>query len=139
MEAFSIGTCGIDTEKASRQYSVKYALNTPRGVRALLRDYNRLYARKYDKADYAAADILIDLQTAITASKLTRRQAEVIALIFVDDLTQETAGERLGVDRTAVTHALTGAIKRITRVYRDWEYGEVSVVLDGENEGETDE
>lgn len=93
----------------------------------LLADYNRLAERKVARADYDAADILLDLQTAIKRAKLTARQAQVLRLIFVLDLTQTDAARRLGIEQQAVGQHLQGAIKRITRVYRGWEYGEVTV------------
>jgi predicted DNA-binding protein (UPF0251 family) len=51
----------------------------------------------------------------------------VIDLVYGEDLRQVDAAERLGIAQKNVSDCLKGAIKRITKVYRDWEYGEVTV------------
>jgi predicted transcriptional regulator len=127
-----MGSVSIDIEKGSRQYSVKYALNTPKGVQRLLRDVHALRSRRFDAGDYDACDILIDLDEAIKLAKLTHRQRQVMALIVERDMTQEDAGKVLGVGQDAVSYCLKGAIRRITEVYRKWEYGEVVIQLDEE-------
>lgn len=103
-----------------------YTLNTPSGVRSLLRDRAVLgELRKH--GDTAASDILIDLDRAIMAAEITDRQAEAIAYVYGLDMTRGQAAEALGVTRPAVDQAIWGAAKRIAAVYREWEYGEVIV------------
>lgn len=114
--------------------TTKYTLSNPKGVGKLLRDFNGLSARRYDKADYAASDIIIDLLAAIHDANLTDRQLEAVNLVYIEDLTQEKAGERMGVTQQAVQMFVDGALKRIAAVYKAWDYGEVEVLAEEDND-----
>lgn len=106
-----------------------YSLNTPSGVRALLRDRAHLGALR-EKGDMNAADILIDLDRAITEADITDRQAMAIALVYGLDVTRGQAAEELGVSRQAVNELIWAAAKRIASVYREWDYGKVEVEVE---------
>lgn len=87
----------------------------------MLGDYNALKERRY-VGDTSASDVLIDLQTAIDRAGLTDRQREVLRLIYVKDLTQETAGERLGIGQQRVARHIETATVKIALVYESWGY-----------------
>ena len=70
--------------------------------------------------DYAACDVLIDLERAIELAGLTARQAEALALVYGEDLTQVEAGRRMGLDKRGVNNLLDRAIEAITDVYTYW-------------------
>lgn len=76
-----MGTVTVDIEKDARKYTQTYALNTAKGVEKLLRDRHKIAARRFT-GDYAACDIIIDLNEAIDRAKLSRRQAEAVALLY---------------------------------------------------------
>ena len=103
-----------------------YKLDTPSGVRALLRDRHYLGSLR-EKGDMVASDILIDLDKAIGLAKITERQAMAIALVYGLDMTRGQAAAELGVTRQAVDQLIWTASKRIAAVYRGWDYGEVAV------------
>jgi len=88
---------------------------------------HHLRSRRYEAGDYAACDILIDLETAIEKAGLTNRQRQVLRLIYEEDLTQSEAAERLMVTQEAIAKYAKATIKRITAVYRKWEYGVVTI------------
>lgn len=123
-----MGTVTVDIEKDARKYTQTYALNTAKGVEKLLRDRHKIAARRFT-GDYAACDIIIDLNEAIDRAKLSRRQAEAVALLYGCDLTQADAAIELDVTREAVKKFNAEACRKIARVFRGWDYGEVSVEL----------
>lgn len=110
-------------------------MNTQKGVRRLLNDYHHLKSRKVSRADYTAADILIDLEKAIELANLTDRQRQATYLHFIKLKTQEeTALEMDGITQVGVHYHIQGALKRIAAVYRRWNYGEVTMRYNGDSE-----
>ncbi|NOU98466.1 sigma factor-like helix-turn-helix DNA-binding protein [Paenibacillus planticolens] len=132
-----MGTGSIDIEAKSRKYTQSYALNTAKGVAALLRDRHRISERRF-RGDTAASDIIIDLHSAIETAGLTERQAESVAWVYARDLTLESAGEIMGVTKQAVKDAVSIASEKIATVFQRWNYGEVTVEVN-EQEAQDDE
>ncbi len=89
-------------------------------VRSLLAQRHALYERQF-KGDYDAVCALVDLDRAIALAGLTERQAEALMLVYGEDLTQASAGERMGISQQAVDIALDAAITKIQRIYDEWE------------------
>ncbi|WP_054955027.1 sigma factor-like helix-turn-helix DNA-binding protein [Paenibacillus dakarensis] len=125
-----MGAVKTDIEKGARAYEIKYCLDDAAGVKALLRDRHRISSARF-RGDYAASDILIDLNSAIYNAGLTERQTEAIAWVYGADITQAKAAEIMGVARQNVAGAIDRAAEAIAEVYKRWEYGEVSVEYDG--------
>ncbi|MEK3887273.1 sigma factor-like helix-turn-helix DNA-binding protein [Bacillus sp. FSL K6-3431] len=94
-------------------------VNKAPNVRSLLAQYHAIHERQF-KGDYDAVVTLVDLAEAITRAGLTDRQAQAIALVYGDDLTQADAGERLGVGQNTVSELLALGIAKIQRVYDKW-------------------
>lgn len=112
-----MGSVKIDTAKKERTYSVKYALNTAAGVKALLRDRHRISSARF-RGDTAASDILLDLNSAIYNAGLTDRQTEAVALISGFDLTQAEAARVMGITQQAVAKMYDEAAEKLAAVYR---------------------
>ena len=89
-------------------------------VRRLLADYHALTERQF-KGDYDAVIALVDLGNAVALAGLTERQAEAIAHVYGEDLTQADAGERMGISQQAVGTTLEAALAKIQRIYGEWE------------------
>ena len=89
-------------------------------VKSLLAQYHAISARQF-KGDYDAVCALVDLARAIDSAGLTERQAEALRLVYVEDLTQADAGERMGITQQAVGIALDAATSKIQRIYDGWE------------------
>ncbi|WP_051236111.1 RNA polymerase subunit sigma [Paenibacillus pinihumi] len=129
-----MGGTNIDLTEQSRKYTVKYALNTAAGVKSLLRDRHKIGLRRFT-GDTAASDILIDLASAINSAGLTERQTEAVALVYGPwDLTQADAAAVMGITKQSVGDFIHGAARRIAAVYERWEYGEVEVIAEEEDE-----
>lgn len=123
-----MGAVKVDIAEDHRKYTQTYALNTAKGVEKLLRDRHKIAARRFT-GDYAACDIIIDLNEAVDRAKLSRRQAEAVAYLYGCGLNHEETAEEMNVTRQAVTKFNAEACRKIARVFRDWDYGEVSVEL----------
>jgi DNA-directed RNA polymerase specialized sigma24 family protein len=95
-------------------------LYTSVGVKALLRDYNTLHDRGYDKGDYNAVIMIVDLECAITLAGLTDRQSEILRLIYVDDRTQDDTAGALNITQQTVSEELAEAHRKIAAVYDYW-------------------
>lgn len=121
-----MGHVKIDTAKKERTYSIKYALNTAAGVKLLLRDRHRISSARF-RGDYAAADILLDLHSAIYNAGLTDAQTEAVAWVSGADMTQKQAAEIMGMTQQAVAKTYDAACEKIAAVFRKWEYGEITV------------
>jgi DNA-directed RNA polymerase specialized sigma24 family protein len=96
----------------------------------LLGDYHALKIRRFN-GDTAASDILIDLTKAIAMAQLTGRQSEALRLVYEEDLTQEEAGKRLGVNRIVVLEHVEKAIEAISEVYFYWSHHGEGYALHG--------
>jgi DNA-directed RNA polymerase specialized sigma24 family protein len=116
-----MGASNYDKSAQHKRLATQYPLITPPGVAMLLRDYWAISKRRFD-GDYAACDILLDLERAIVKANLSNRQRQAVALVYFEGYTQEDAAERLGVSQQRVGMALTIACKRLADVYRSWGY-----------------
>jgi DNA-directed RNA polymerase specialized sigma24 family protein len=123
-----------DMDARHRQYTVKYALNTAEGVGRLLRDMHRLRSARFERGDYAASDILIDLDSAIVAANLTVRQRQALYYVYEEDMRQVDAAKAMGCAQNSVSEAVDRALERIASVYERWNYGEVEVLYVENNE-----
>jgi len=88
-------------------------------VKSLLEQYHALHERQY-KGDYDAVCALVDLSEAVALAGLTERQTQALRLVYGEDLTQASAGERMGISQQAVGIALDAAITKIQRIYDEW-------------------
>ena len=131
-----MGAVKVDIAEKSRKYAESYALNTAKGVEKLLRDRHRIASRRFN-GDYAACDIIIDLNDAIEKAKLSRRQVETITFLYGCDLTQSEAAAEMGVTQPAVVKFNVEACRKIAQVFREWDYGEVSVEVTEEGKLES--
>jgi DNA-directed RNA polymerase specialized sigma subunit len=100
----------------------KYALTTIKGVDRLLKDTHNLRSRAVERGEMAAVDILIDMELAISKAKLTERQQETVDLLYEYDLEGKRAAELMGIDSSTLSRNKQAALKKIVRVYKDWNY-----------------
>lgn len=68
-----------------------------------------------------ASDILIDLENAIRSAELTERQGEVLRLLYEKDMSQSEVAYTLGIRQQAINQHKSAGIKRIVRIYEEWE------------------
>jgi predicted DNA-binding protein (UPF0251 family) len=117
-----MGSVKRDLHVNERSLEEKYpALDSPQNLRILLSDLHALKVRQF-QGDYSAVDILVDLRKAIAMAQLTGRQSEALRLVYEEDLTQEEAGKRMGVNRIVVLEHVEKAIEAISEVYFYWSH-----------------
>ncbi|SMO91973.1 ECF-type sigma factor [Melghirimyces algeriensis] len=115
-----------DKEAAHRRYGNKYTLSSAEGVAKILRDLHNLRERRFHAGDYAACDILLDLDNALEKANLTNRQKRVVFYVYEQGYSHVEAAELMGVGKAAVTNLLNGtphydgALERIAEIYRRW-------------------
>jgi DNA-directed RNA polymerase specialized sigma24 family protein len=115
-----MGSVKRDLHVNERSLEEKYpALDSPANLRILLSDLQPLINRQY-MGDYDAVVLLADLATAIAMAQLTDRQGQALRLVYEEDLTQEEAGKRMGLDKQGVNNLLDRAIEGISEVYYYW-------------------
>lgn len=114
-----MGAVKVDLQAGERRLSERYALDSPVGVRLLLSEYHALVGRQF-QGDYDAIVLLTDLDEAIERAGLTDRQLQALTLVFVEDLTQKDAGERMGIAQKNVSEMVDRAIEAITEIYYYW-------------------
>lgn len=89
-------------------------------AKAILRNLHALNERRY-VGDTNASDTLVDFADAVKRAKLTARQAEALRLVYVEDLTQKVAGERMDVEQHTISELLSMATESIDAIYEKWE------------------
>ncbi|QYG88327.1 sigma factor-like helix-turn-helix DNA-binding protein [Bacillus atrophaeus] len=114
-----MGSVKVDLLRKEREFDAAYALDNAEGVKLLLADYQKFVSRKRC-GDYAAAEVLIDVHTALDYAGLTDRQRQAIELVYFDELTQTEVGERMGIARDVVSRHCTAACDKIAGIYRYW-------------------
>lgn len=119
-----MGVCRVETDKAHRQAESFYSLNTVEGVRKLLEDFHKLKERRYG-GDYAASDILIDLEEAINLADLTDQQELILYMTFYLGFNQRTISVLTNNAQSSVSNSLNNALKKICSIYVSWNYGEI--------------
>ncbi|MCR8938777.1 sigma factor-like helix-turn-helix DNA-binding protein [Brevibacillus laterosporus] len=122
-----MGACAVDIEKGHRNLSVRYALNDRDGVHAILRDIHHLRSSRFERGDYAACDVLIDLAEAIERAGLTDREREALHYVYERDMTAREAARIMGINEPRAGTLIANGINRIVSVFSVWNYGEVTI------------
>lgn len=96
-------------------------------AKATLRNIHALTERQY-KGDVNAICTLVDLSNAVRLAKLTDRQTEALRYVYGADMTQASAGQRMGITREAVKLYANDAIDKIDAVYEyiAWHNGDIN-------------
>ncbi|MGG0793160.1 sigma factor-like helix-turn-helix DNA-binding protein [Brevibacillus laterosporus] len=122
-----MGACAVDIEKGHRNLSVRYALNDREGVHAILRDIHHLRASRFERGDYAACDVLIDLAEAIERAGLTDREREALYYVYERDMTAREAARIIGISDRRAGMLIDSGLGRVAAVFKWWKYGEVTI------------
>ncbi|MGI2709049.1 sigma factor-like helix-turn-helix DNA-binding protein [Bacillus cytotoxicus] len=114
-----MGVSKYDNEAAHRRIEQNYALDNPKSIDLLLRHLPYMQERRFN-GDYAASDILIDLETAISTADLTDRQRQVLRLVYFEDLKQRDVAVSLGITAPTVNLYKRLLAKKIAAVFERW-------------------
>ncbi|WPS88823.1 sigma factor-like helix-turn-helix DNA-binding protein [Brevibacillus halotolerans] len=122
-----MGACAVDIEKGHRNLSVRYALNDRDGVHAILRDIHHLRSSRFERGDYAACDVLIDLAEAIERAGLTDREREALYYVYEQDMTAREVARIIGISERRAGMLIDSGLGRVAAVFKWWNYGEVTI------------
>ncbi|PHD57688.1 sigma factor-like helix-turn-helix DNA-binding protein [Bacillus wiedmannii] len=114
-----MGVSKYDNEAAQRRIEQNYALDNPKSIDLLLRHLPYMQERRFD-GDYAASDILIDLETAISQADLTDRQRQVLRLVYFEDMKQRDVAISLGITAPTVNLYKRLLAQKIAAVFERW-------------------
>lgn len=81
----------------------------------------------------------MDVDKAVELANLTYKQRQAIYLHYIEDMTQEKAAEEMGITQQALWHHVQGALKRILKVFKAWNYVEVIVSLESDTDEDKEE
>ncbi|WP_157349623.1 sigma factor-like helix-turn-helix DNA-binding protein [Bacillus sp. EE-W1] len=114
-----MGVSKYDNEAAHRRIEHNYALDNPKSIDLLLRHLPYMQERRFN-GDYAACDILIDLETAISNADLTDRQRQVLRLVYFEDMKQTQVAGLVGVTQQMVALYTRLIPQKIAAVFEKW-------------------
>jgi DNA-directed RNA polymerase specialized sigma24 family protein len=89
-------------------------------VKALLEFNEELLERKFS-GRWNLVDELVDLDHAISQATLTDKQRESVRLVYGENMGQGEAALALATSQPNISLHLTAAIRKIAKVYENWE------------------
>jgi DNA-directed RNA polymerase specialized sigma24 family protein len=105
-----------------KRYEQTYDFYSTDGIERLLRDIHKLQSRAYEKGDFAAIDITVDLNHAINAAGLTDKQREAIDYLYIQDMKIDDAAKLIGVNKSTLSRNKEAALRKIAAVFKKWNY-----------------
>ncbi|QUW39298.1 sigma-70 family RNA polymerase sigma factor [Bacillus cereus] len=114
-----MGVSKYDNEAAHRRIEHNYALDNPKSIDLLLRHLPYMQERRFN-GDYAACDILIDLETAISQADLTDRQRQVLQLVYFEDMKQRDVAISLSITAPTVNLYKRLLAQKVSAVFERW-------------------
>lgn len=118
-----MGVSKYDNEASHRRIEQEYALDNPKSIDLLLRHLPYMQERRFN-GDYAASDILIDLETAISKADLTDRQRQVLRLVYFEDMKQRDVAISLGITAPTVNLYKRLLAQKIAAVFERWAWSD---------------
>jgi hypothetical protein len=106
-----------------RKYAERFPFDTADGVKKLLKQSQKIADGRFERGDFAACDILIDLRSAIIAAELSDMELRVILGLYVRDGYYKDLYVRYGLERWQLYDMADKACEKIAGVYRKWNYG----------------
>ncbi|MEI4802001.1 sigma factor-like helix-turn-helix DNA-binding protein [Bacillus sp. FJAT-51639] len=113
-----MGVSKYDNEAAHRRIEQEYALDNPKSIE-LLRHLLYMQERRYN-GDYAASDVLMDMETAVENADLTDRQRQVLRLVYFEDMKQRDVAVLLGITAPTVNLYKCLLAQKIVAVFERW-------------------
>jgi DNA-directed RNA polymerase specialized sigma24 family protein len=89
-------------------------------VKALLEFNEELLERKHT-GRWNLVDELVDLDHAISQAGLTDKQRESVRLVYGENMEQQEVADRIGIGQPRVHKHIQAAIRKIAKVYENWE------------------
>ncbi|PGB34892.1 hypothetical protein COM07_25890 [Bacillus toyonensis] len=114
-----MGVSKYDNEAAVRRIEHNYALDNPKSIDLLLRHLPYMQERRFN-GDYAASDVLMDMETAISNADLTNRQRQVLRLVYFEDMKQTQVAVEMGITAPTVNLYKRLLTQKIAAVFERW-------------------
>ncbi|PEU21355.1 hypothetical protein CN526_27125 [Bacillus wiedmannii] len=114
-----MGVSKYDNEAAVRRIEHSYALDNPKSIDLLLRHLPYMQERRFN-GDYAASDVLMDMETAISQADLTDRQRQVLRLVYFEDMKQRDVAISMGITAPTVNLYKRLLAQKIAAVFERW-------------------
>lgn len=114
-----MGVSKYDNEAAVRRIEQEYALDNPKSIDLLLRHLPYMQERRFN-GDYAASDVLMDMETAISKADLTDRQRQVLRLVYFEDMKQTQVAVEMGITAPTVNLYKRLLAQKIAAVFERW-------------------
>ncbi|WP_340028979.1 sigma factor-like helix-turn-helix DNA-binding protein [Paenibacillus sp. FSL H7-0940] len=108
-----MGAVTVDLWRLERQYDLKYPMDNPFGIRAILEDYHSLWERTVTEGDYDALIVVLDFIGALEEARLTPKQKRALYYVYMEKMTQEEAASELGCAQNTVNDRVYRAILKI--------------------------
>lgn len=119
-----MGVSMYDQEAGQRRLEAVFPLEYGAGVTMLLKNYQLFAERAILAGNFAAIDMLLDLDEAIAAAYLTDRSWQCVQLCLIQDHKIEDVAAALGIDKAAVSRHVSGAVRKIADNFRYWKYND---------------
>lgn len=110
-----MGGMNLNLDKKEKQYENLYPLDSKEGILLLLEDLHHVRENRFYSGDFDACNLLMDLDISIKNARLTKKQAEVLRLLYEMDLTQESASKLIGISQQGVVDRRNNAIERVAK------------------------
>ena len=114
-----MGVSKYDNEAAHRRIEHNYALDNPKSIDLLLRHLPYMQERRFN-GDYAASDVLMDMETVISNADLTDRQRQVLRLVYFEDMKQTQVAVEMGITPPTVNLYKRLLAQKIAGVFERW-------------------
>ncbi|TKH55936.1 sigma-70 family RNA polymerase sigma factor [Bacillus cereus] len=118
-----MGVSKYDNEASYRRIEQEYALDNPKSIDLLLRHLPYMQERRFN-GDYAASDVLMDMEAAISNADLTDRQRQVLRLVYFEDMKQRDVAISLGITAPTVNLYKRLLAQKIAAVFERWAWSD---------------
>ncbi|ARO60166.1 Uncharacterized protein B5E38_2641 [Bacillus cereus] len=118
-----MGVSKYDNEASHRRIEQEYALDNPKSIDILLRHLPYMQERRFN-GDYAASDVLMDMETAISQADLTDRQRQVLRLVYFEDMKQRDVAILLGITAPTVNLYKRLLAQKVAAVFERWAWSD---------------
>jgi DNA-binding CsgD family transcriptional regulator len=108
----------VDPVTKQKRLDDAYPTDRAYGIYALLAHIHYLRESRFLRGDYEASILLLDFYRSLRDANLTRRQRQILYLVFVEDMTQQDVAMLLNISQQAVSDHVGVAVKKIALTNR---------------------
>ncbi|HHT7127808.1 TPA: sigma factor-like helix-turn-helix DNA-binding protein [Bacillus cereus] len=98
-------------------------MDNSKSIDLLLRHLPYMQERRFN-GDYAASDVLMDMETAISNADLTDRQRQVLRLVYFKDMKQTQVAVEMGITAPTINLYKRLLTQKIAAVFERWAWSD---------------